>query len=78
MTDHDKLMKALLTTFFVEFLEAFFPAILEYLDGSTIQFMPQEVFTDPVSGKKYVADILIKANFKGNNAWTRSNRRNWT
>jgi hypothetical protein len=37
-TNHDQLFKELLTTFFVEFIELFFPAILEYLDTDSITF----------------------------------------
>jgi hypothetical protein len=31
MIDHDRLFKELLTNFFVEFIELFFPAIASYL-----------------------------------------------
>ncbi len=34
--NHDQLFKELLTTFFVEFIELFFPEVLEYLDLDSI------------------------------------------
>lgn len=42
MTNHDQLFKELLTTFFVEFLELFFPSVLEYLNTDSIQFVDAE------------------------------------
>jgi hypothetical protein len=34
--NHDRLFKQLLTTFFVEFLELFFPEVLSYLEQDSI------------------------------------------
>ena len=64
-TDHDRLFKELLTTFFVEFLELFLPEVLAYLDPTTIVFLDKEVFADIVGGEKLVADLVIKASFRG-------------
>nr|WP_156114127.1 hypothetical protein [Myxosarcina sp. GI1] len=44
---HDQLFKELLTTFFVEFLELFFPQVLDYLDIDSISF--EDKRCDPAS-----------------------------
>jgi len=62
--DHDRLFKELLTTFFVEFLDLFFPDVLRYLDTSKLEFLDKELFTDVTSGKTYEADIVVKAPFQ--------------
>jgi predicted transposase YdaD len=61
--DHDRLFKELLTTFFVEFLDLFFPEVLRYLDISRLEFLDKELFTDVTSGDTYEADIVVKAAF---------------
>ncbi len=62
--DHDQLFKNLLTTFFVEFLDLFFPSVLEYLDTDSIQFVDKEVFTDVVRGEKNILDLVALAKFQ--------------
>jgi hypothetical protein len=42
--EHDRLFKALLTTFFVEFLDLFFPEMNQYLNRKSIEFLDKEVF----------------------------------
>jgi hypothetical protein len=64
MTDHDHLFKELLTTFFVEFLELFFPDVLQYMDTNQIEFLDKELMTDAIGGKTYEADIVAKVAFK--------------
>lgn len=61
---HDRLFKELLKTFFVEFLELFFPSLLAEIDTSYLEFLEQEIFTDLKSGEKYNADIVVKTRFK--------------
>ena len=63
MIDHDRLFKELITTFFIEFLELFFPQVLAYTDVSSIEFLDKEIFTDVTEGEEYVTDILVKARF---------------
>lgn len=63
--DHDRLFKELLTTFFVEFVEAFLPDVAAYLDTSSLEFLDKEVFTDITEGKRYESDIVVKARFQG-------------
>ncbi|MEH1821045.1 MAG: DUF4351 domain-containing protein [Nostoc sp.] len=65
MIDHDRLFKELLTTFFWEFIELFFPEITAYLERDTISFIDKEVFTDVTAGEKYETDLLVKARFRG-------------
>lgn len=62
--DHDRFFKELLTTFFFELLELFFPKIAAALDHGSIEFLPQEVYVDPLKGEKYRADIVVKARYK--------------
>jgi hypothetical protein len=62
--DHDRLFKELLTTFFIEFLDLFFPEVLRYLDTSRLEFLDKELFTDVTSGDTYEADIVVKAAFQ--------------
>jgi Domain of unknown function (DUF4351)/Putative transposase, YhgA-like len=63
--NHDRLFKELLTTFFVEFLDLFFPSILEYLDTDSITFVDKELFTDLVGGKKKILDVVALTKFQG-------------
>jgi hypothetical protein len=63
--NHDQLFKELLTTFFVEFLDLFFPSVLEYLDTNSIQFIDKEVFTNLVGGEKKIMDLVALAQFQG-------------
>ena len=69
MIDHDRLFKELITTFFVEFLELFFPPVLTYLEPETLEFLNQEVFTDVTAGEKNYLDIIAKARFRGQESY---------
>ncbi len=50
MTDHDRLFKELLTTFFMEFLEL---------------FLPQEYFADLTAGENKIIDLLAEVRLAG-------------
>jgi hypothetical protein len=63
--DHDRLFKELITTFFVEFIELFFPQVREYLDSNSITFLDKEVFTDVTEGEKYESDLIAQVKFQG-------------
>ena len=63
--DHDRLFKELLTTFFVEFVEAFLPDVDAYLDRESVEFLDKEVFTDVTQGKRYESDMVVRARFRG-------------
>ncbi len=65
MTDHDRLFKELLTTFFVEFIELFLPGVAAYFDGTSLVAMDKEIFTDVTLGERREVDILMRAKFKG-------------
>ena len=58
--DHDQLFKQLISTFFVEFLELFFPEVVAYMDTSAIEFLDKEFFTDVVEGDEYEGDLVVK------------------
>lgn len=62
--DHDRLFKELISTFFVEFLELFLPLVVRDIDRDSIQFLPQEVFTDVTSGDKKEIDLLVKVKYR--------------
>ncbi|AFY36404.1 DUF4351 domain-containing protein [Calothrix sp. PCC 7507] len=64
MIDHDRLFKELLSNFFPEFIELFFPAVSAYWERDSIEFLPQEIFTDVTEGKKKILDIAAKAAFR--------------
>ncbi|MBI3653827.1 MAG: DUF4351 domain-containing protein [Acidobacteria bacterium] len=69
MIDHDALFKQLLSTFFVEFVELFFPKVGEYLDRRALEFLDKEFFTDIESDKRREADIVVKARFRNASAF---------
>ncbi len=62
--NHDQLFKELLTTFFVEFIELFFPEVLKYLDTSSITFVDKELFTDVTQGRKKILDVVALTKFR--------------
>ncbi|MCL6480036.1 MAG: Rpn family recombination-promoting nuclease/putative transposase, partial [Peptococcaceae bacterium] len=62
--DHDRLFKELLETFFVEFMELFFPEAARSIDLAQIKFLRQEIFTDVTAGEKHEVDILVETRLK--------------
>lgn len=48
--NHDRLFKELISTFFVEFMELFFPATAAYLEADSLEFIDKEIFTDITLG----------------------------
>ncbi len=68
--DHDRLFKELLSHFFAEFLQLFLPDVAAALDPATaIVPMDKEVFTDVTLGEKHEVDLLMKARFRGEDAF---------
>ena len=63
--DHDRLFKDLVTEFFTDFIDLFFPEVSKYLDQDSVQFLDKKVFTDVTSGDRHEVDVLAKAKFKG-------------
>ncbi len=67
--DHDRLFKELITTFFSEFLELFYPEVLAYSDCSEITFLDKEIFTDVTSGDEHQVDVVAKVKWSGKEAF---------
>jgi predicted transposase/invertase (TIGR01784 family) len=65
MTDHDRLFKELLSTFFMEFLELFIPDLAETIDPESIRFLQQEYFSDLTSGEEKIIDLLVEVKQAG-------------
>jgi hypothetical protein len=65
MTDHDRLFKELISTFFLEFLELFLPGLRACVDGGSIEFLDKEIFVDVTSGHRLEPDLVAKVRFKG-------------
>lgn len=63
--DHDRLFKELLETFFVEFMELFFPREYQSIDFEDLRFLKQELFTDVTAGDKHYVDLVIETKLKG-------------
>lgn len=63
-TDHDQLFKQLIQTFFSDFLELFAPALFSQIQPETLEFMPQEYFTDLLDGDRKAIDLLVKVQLK--------------
>ncbi len=63
--NHDRLFKELLTTFFVEFIELFFPEMSDYLEADSLEFIDKEIFTDITHGARREADLLVKCRVQG-------------
>jgi len=61
-TDHDRLFKQLIKTFFREFLEAFFPELHEQIDFNKITFLSEEKHTH--DGNKRILDLVVEVKWK--------------
>jgi hypothetical protein len=69
MTDHDRLFKELISTFFIEFLALFLPEVQAFVDAGSIEFLDKEIFVDVTSGQRLEPDIVAKVRFKGQPAF---------
>jgi len=65
MIDHDRLFKELLSTFFIEFLQLFFPQVIHYIDTQSIILLDKEVFTDVTEGERHESDLIAQVQFRG-------------
>ncbi|MCG0279047.1 MAG: Rpn family recombination-promoting nuclease/putative transposase, partial [Thermanaeromonas sp.] len=63
--DHDAIFKELITNFFKEFMELFFPEAHALIDYSELTFLSQEINTDITAGEKHYVDILASVKIKG-------------
>jgi predicted transposase/invertase (TIGR01784 family) len=68
MIDHDRLFKELLSTFFPEFIELFFPEISADWERDSLEFLPQEVFTDVTEGERKIVDLIVRASLRSQDA----------
>lgn len=66
-TKHDQLHKELISTFFQEFLDAFFPEVHDSIDFHTIKPLSEEVYTNMLQGNTRRMDIVIETKLKGTN-----------
>ena len=62
--DHDQLFKELLSTFFIEFVELFLPEVAALMERDSITFLPQEYFTDLITGDRQIIDLIAKVRFQ--------------
>lgn len=67
MIDHDRLFKELLSTFFLEFLDLFFPDMARTIEPDSIRFLPQEYFADLTVGEDRIVDLLVAVQQAGEN-----------
>ncbi len=67
--DHDQLFKELLSTFFIEFVELFLPDVAALMERDSITFLPQEYFTDLITGDRKIIDLIAKVRFQGQDAF---------
>ena len=57
---HDQLFKKLLETFFVEFIELFFPQVSQLIDKTCWRFNQQEILTDIKDMEEHKIDIIVE------------------
>ena len=67
--DHDQLFKELLSTFFIEFVELFLPEVAALMERDSITFLPQEYFTELITGDRKIIDLIAKVRFQGQDAF---------
>ena len=60
MMDHDQRFKSLLKAFFAESFQAFFPEWADRFDFSRVDWLEQEVFTDPPRGLRRSLDLVAR------------------
>ncbi len=60
MEDHDQRFKVLLKAFFAEFFQTFFPAWADRFDFARVEWLEQEVFTDPPRGERLSLDLVAR------------------
>jgi len=69
MTDHDRLFKELISTFFLEFLDLFLPEVRAYVAAGSVDFLDKEIFVDVTSGERLEPDLVAKVRFRGHPAF---------
>ena len=61
--DHDLLMKELLRTFFMQFLNLFLPGMAAYIEPDSIEFLDKEL-SSVARAARQIVDLLVKVRFK--------------
>jgi len=61
---HDQLYKELISTFFQEFLDVFFPEVHKHINFQRIKPLSEEVFTNLLDGDARRLDIVIETSLK--------------
>ncbi|HYW21851.1 MAG TPA: DUF4351 domain-containing protein [Nodularia sp. (in: cyanobacteria)] len=69
MIDHDRLFKELISNFFLEFIELFFPELRESIEPESVKFLDKEVFTDVTEGKQYETDLVAQVQLAHKSAY---------
>ena len=67
--DHDRLFKELLTTFFVEFLDLFLDVAAALDRAAGVVPVDKEIFTDIGLSEAHEVDVLMRARFRGEDAY---------
>jgi predicted transposase YdaD len=66
--NHDQRFKELISTFFIEFLELFFPELASMIEPDSVVFREQEYFVDLVDGEAKIIDLLAEVKLAGQDA----------
>jgi predicted transposase/invertase (TIGR01784 family) len=69
MTNHDRMFKELLTTFFSDFVETFLPDVTAYLDLDSVVFLDKQIFTNVTNGEQHEVDLVVQGRFKGQDSF---------
>jgi hypothetical protein len=69
MTNHDRMFKELLTTFFSDFVGTFLPDVAAYLDLDSVVFLDKQIFTDVTDGEQHEVDLVVRGRFKGQDSF---------
>lgn len=67
--DHDGIFKQLLTEFFVEFVELFFPEVVALMDTERITFLDKEFFQGIADPDRREADLVVQARVRNQEAY---------
>lgn len=63
--DHDRLFKGLISVFFWQFLQLFFPEVAQYVDPNSIQFLSEELLNDVTEGEKKESRFISTGKIPG-------------
>ena len=60
MEDHEQRFKAMFKAFLAEFFATFLPAWADRFDFPRVDWLEQEVFTDPPRGERRAVDLVAR------------------